>query len=95
MSRRSIAGMKVNLRRCHTCPFNPDGVREIRTSVEQRCLTKASQLCHGTDNKTLCRGARDFQLMIFHRLGFLTEPTDKAWAARMVEVLLDKRERTC
>jgi hypothetical protein len=43
-------------------------------------MSEASQLCHGTDNKTLCRGARDVQITIFHRLGVLAEPTDKCWA---------------
>lgn len=78
---KSIEGMKVNRRRCKTCPFNDDGDLRIRGSVEERCLTKASQLCHGTNDTTLCKGARDFQLQIFYRLGWLPEPTQAAWDA--------------
>jgi hypothetical protein len=74
--------------RCPTCPFGDgtgkDRVPEIANMVRQRCLTEASQICHhprlhGKPEKHLCRGARDYQLEIFHRLGVIREPTDKAW----------------
>lgn len=54
-------------------------MQEIRQMVETRCLTEVSQICHGTNNKTLCRGARDLQLQFFFRLRVIKEPTDKAW----------------
>lgn len=79
MKTKNIQGMKVNASRCSTCPFNDDGCISVRNTVMQRCLTQASQLCHGTDNKTLCRGARDWQIEMFHRLGFLKEPTEECW----------------
>lgn len=71
--------MKVMRAKCPTCPFNEDGVREIRTTVESYIFTRASQTCHGVEDTMLCRGARDQQLQFFHRLGFLREPTDQAW----------------
>jgi hypothetical protein len=76
---RKLAGVKVNKTLCETCPFNDDGCIAIRTRVQQRVLSQASQMCHGTENKTLCRGARDFQIQIFYRMGFLKEETDKCW----------------
>lgn len=76
---KNIAGFKVNKVCCKTCPFSDGGSLQVRQSVQRRCLSVGSQLCHGTGNKTLCRGARDFQLQIFHRLGVLKEPTDKCW----------------
>ncbi len=79
MRSKNITGMKVNASRCHSCPFNENGCASIREMVQGRCMTEASQICHGTDNKTLCRGARDFQIQMFHRLGVLKEPTDKCW----------------
>lgn len=79
MKTRDISETPVNQRRCHSCPFNDDGCRDIRAKVEARCLTEASQLCHGTHNRTLCRGARDFQIQAFHRIGFLKRPTDECW----------------
>lgn len=77
---KSIEGMKVNKKRCHSCPFNKNGCMAVRISVTEKIMSKASQLCHGTDNKTLCRGARDQQLTVFHRLGVIKAPTDEAWA---------------
>ena len=52
--------------------------------IQQQCLTKGSQICHhpvveGEPETHLCRGARDFQLQVFYRVGFLEEPTDTAW----------------
>mgnify|MGYP001558602456 CR=1 FL=1 len=79
MKYRDIAGMKVNAARCDSCPFNTNGCHTVRQKVEQRVVTDASQLCHGANNVTLCRGARDHQLQIFYRLGILKEPTDKCW----------------
>lgn len=78
MKKRDISGMAVNKERCKSCPFNDHGSLELRTMIQKRSLT-GSQLCHETENKTLCRGARDFQLQILHRMDFLKEPTDKCW----------------
>ena len=83
MSRiRNTSGMIVNKSRCKTCMFNEGGCLRTRASVEKRVLTQASQICHHTD-KTLCKGARDFQIQIFHRLGILSEPTQEAWDETM------------
>lgn len=70
----------VQKQRCATCPFNENGDQLIKANVISRILTEASQLCHHVDNKLLCRGARDYQIEIYHRLGVLAEPTDKAWS---------------
>lgn len=71
--------MNVNPKRCKTCPFNAGGNREIRAKVVNLVVNKlsCSQYCHGTDNATLCRGARDEQLKKLHQLGYLPEPTDR------------------
>lgn len=78
----------VMQRQCTTCPFRTDecGRRidpQLAARVESRLL-EVSQICHHPrlENKPethLCRGARNWQLTIFHRLGVLAEPTDKAW----------------
>lgn len=92
---RDIRDMPLNKVMCKTCPFGPDGVQEIRHVVEGRCMTVGSQICHGTGNKTLCRGARDHQLTLFHRMGVLTAATDAAWGKAMAEVGLDRQQETC
>lgn len=83
--------------KCPTCPFNKGGngreaAPDIADMVRHRCLTEASQICHhprlhGKKEDHLCRGARDFQLEVFHRIGLLETPTDEAWKKKMQEIL--------
>lgn len=70
---------------CASCPFREGGDIHLRNQVLSRTILKASQICHhpalsGKKQTHLCRGARDEQLTILHRLGMLPEPTDKAFA---------------
>jgi hypothetical protein len=86
---RKIKNMKVMQAQCATCPFR--GESDVRAMVEQRCLTQASQICHaprlhGKRETHLCRGARNFQLTIFYRMGFLNAPTDACWDAKRQEL---------
>ena len=84
-----ISTYPVMPKRCATCPFRTDERGnylddELVTKIQQQCLAEASQICHHSrlsnqPETHLCRGARDFQLTIFHRLGLLTEPTDEEW----------------
>jgi hypothetical protein len=72
-------------KKCMTCPFGPKGDARIRAAVMGRLLT-GSQMCHSPRLKRrgethLCRGARDEQLRIMHRLGVIAEETDAAWEA--------------
>ena len=73
---------------CKTCPFGPEGLVELRNTVMTRMLNDGvSQVCHGTEGKnrkpnSLCRGARDQLLVLFHRMQFIDEPTDEAWDAK-------------
>jgi len=59
--------------------------------IRERCLSEASQICHhpilnGKTETHLCRGARDFQLEIFHRLGVIESETDQAWDKKKHEL---------
>lgn len=87
MFMQNITNMKVNAKRCSTCPFNEDGCIEIRNVVMQRIMElQTSQLCHHTDNTTLCRGARNWQKQIFYRLGFLDDESDKTWNRKLSQI---------
>jgi len=76
-------------KQCATCVLRKDDRgryvdRTLAISVMNRCLTQASQVCHhprleGKPETHLCRGARDYQIEFFYRLGFLSAPTDLAW----------------
>ena len=86
---KDISNWRPRPTKCPSFPFRTDSdgrhpdpslVNRIQTQV----LSKASQICHhprthGKDEFQLCRGARDFQLQIFFRLGRINAPTDKAW----------------
>jgi len=95
----NISKMEVMKARCLTCPFGNKGERDrsphTADKVRARVITSASQICHhprlsGKKQTHLCRGARDYQLTIFHRLGVITEPTDVAWKQQQ-NSLLNKR----
>jgi hypothetical protein len=78
--------MSVMKSMCGTCPFSEHGCKEVRARVMTRIIDK-SQHCHstghlsttGTHATHLCRGARDQQLIVMHRLGVIEAPTDEAW----------------
>ena len=85
-------------KRCSTCPFNTNErgrhpCPELVDKIQRRCLSEASQICHhprlgGKPETHLCRGARDFQLLMFYRMGLLDKPTDEAWARKVKELVL-------
>jgi hypothetical protein len=84
MSYKDIRSFSVNQTFCHSCPFKPDerGIYqnpELANKVIERTLFKGQQICHGTKNTTLCRGARNYYLEFYSRLGWLENPTDEAW----------------
>lgn len=91
MKARDISGMPVKKIMCESCPFGPNGCQEVRATVEER-LFQVSQTCHSTGavhgkkDTHVCRGARNFQLQILHRLGFLESPSDEAWEKRANEL---------
>jgi len=80
---------------CATCPFRKQGWTEVQPLLVQRATSEASPICHSTGPDRLkgsckkpfiCRGARDLQLKLFVTLGYLKEPTDEAWAAKLEEI---------
>lgn len=81
---KKIRNWPVMAAMCESCPFKEGGDRELRNRVMERTILQASQICHhpalrGKRQTHLCRGARDEQLTILHRLGLLPEPTDAAF----------------
>lgn len=84
---------------CGTCPFRAGSPwMGLAGYLEERALTTGNRICHSTGTSSICgrtnkaelvcRGARDRQLAFFHAVGFLSEPTDAAWAARCEELHL-------
>lgn len=77
-----ISNFSVMNSKCWSCPFVID--LSLSHQIMNRCL-ESSQVCHhprlsGKKETHLCRGARDYQLEIFHRLGIISEPTDESWS---------------
>jgi len=97
---RAIADFPVCAAQCSTCPFRVDASGrhpdpQLVSRIQLRCLTEASQICHhprlqGKPETHLCRGARDYQLQIFHRLGLLDTPTDAAWERAISQLKLEE-----
>lgn len=93
---RDVSSMPVMRRKCSTCPFGPNGAKNVRATVEARLLT-VSQTCHSTGaahgrrDTHICRGARDFQLKIMHGLGVISAPTDAAWKEKWDKITEEKR----
>jgi hypothetical protein len=91
---------------CATCPFRPESPHAyLARDLTQSALGQSSRICHSTGSNNainrrtgkppqLCRGARDIQLQVFHRLGFLSAATDEAWDAKCVELGLPTHEKT-
>ncbi|MGH8001983.1 MAG: hypothetical protein ACREPR_21780 [Brasilonema sp.] len=84
-----IVNLPVMKAKCKTCPFHTDEHGRhldphLVSIIQADIISKASQLCHhprliGEKETHICRGARDFQIEIFYRLGVLETPTQEAW----------------
>lgn len=84
--------------KCQTCPFREGSpYAHLSGSLALSALSEASRICHSTGpgnavNRKpkgpamLCRGARDIQIRVFHQTGFISEPTDEAWAAKLAQL---------
>lgn len=79
----------VRNERCATCVTKPqsEGGIYLRPGaleqIQAAAIRGICQECQGDDNRTLCRGIRDYQLTIWARMGIIDEPTDEALAAAM------------
>lgn len=83
---------------CATCPFRKGSpYAYLASDLTNSALGKSSRICHSTGSnnainkrtgkpRALCRGARDIQLQVFHRLGVIEAATDEAWEAKCKEM---------
>lgn len=87
---------------CPTCPFREGSPYEgLRTELTISALSDASRICHSTGSNgihkrtgkppKLCRGARTVQLNYFAATGFISAPTDAAFAAKWKEMQDENR----
>ncbi len=91
MRKRNTKGWPVMPAKCKTCPFGPNGDPQLAHAVLDRTLFQSSQICHHPVLKKkkethLCRGQRDEQLVLLHRMGWIEEPTDEAFTKRSREL---------
>lgn len=75
--------VEVNEQQCYSCPFNETSNRlplpiERMNEIYGYLANGTNHMCHSTSDETVCRGGRNFQLQILHRMGLITEPTDNA-----------------
>jgi len=97
----------VRKRNCKTCPWLEGQAEEwacLKPMLMDRAL-HSTPLCHSTGKALtrhngerlkahVCRGARDFQLELWYRMGFLSAPTDEAWDAKLQEIEEEEHGRT-
>jgi hypothetical protein len=94
MNHYDIKFLPVNISLCSTCPFARSHEQSValQSQVIARMLSDgASQICHRTEGpgrepRSLCRGARDQMLELFHRMQFIDKATDEAWDAKRLEL---------
>ena len=89
--------LPIMAQQCATCPFREGSkYAALAGQLGEHALTKDSRICHSTGTNAiggrtgkpsrLCRGARDLQLKYFYSIGFISAPTDEAWAAKCQEM---------
>lgn len=69
--------LDVQLTKCKTCPFRINN-QQLIAKITAKVLSSSNHICHNHDTK-ICRGSRDVQIEIFHRLGVLESPTDEGY----------------
>ena len=97
---RKKKGMPVRTTMCASCPYREGSPTEfLKLTLLENQLNPQSghtTICHSTGNnptikavnvpEKLCRGARDFQIKLFHSIGFIDAPTEEAWNAKRREL---------
>lgn len=84
---------KARPKQCATCIFGPPGSRVELTperwgDIIEYILRGVPHLCHspgptGKAHELACRGARNYVLTFWARIGLITEPTDEALESAM------------
>lgn len=95
MSKKNKGVIPVCEVKCPTCPFREGSKTAfLALHLAESALTQSSRICHSTGSNNafhrrtgkpemICRGSRDVQIQYFHAIGFIAEPTDEAWAAKL------------
>ncbi len=84
--------IRIRKTQCESCVFRPEQEGGIylspfrRVEIVAYLLQGTNQLCHHDEDRTVCRGGRDYQLQCWHRMGMIEEPTDEALREAMREV---------
>lgn len=93
-----ISGWPVEKKMCPSCPFRETGDRELADKVLNRTLFQASQICHhpvlkGKKEHSICRGARNVQLLLLYRIGWIEAATDASFEKKSREMLKLKEKK--
>jgi hypothetical protein len=66
---------------CHSCIMRQDEIMAYT-------LRGQTHLCHNNPH-CACRGMRDYQLKLWHRMGIIESPTDEALQKKFNELFPD------
>lgn len=82
-------GTKLMSTQCKSCPFQIGGLdlgTDKMSEIMEYLIRGINHMCHSDKtNHTICRGGRDYQLEIWHRLSIIKEATDNALYDAMAE----------
>lgn len=101
MPRPKKLSAKIDVRRtqCATCVFKRECEGGLalaphrRAKIEAQVLSGNNQLCHHDNDKTICKGGRDYVLIIWHRMGLIESATAKALNKKLASLGLAPRWR--
>lgn len=95
MSKKKKGVIPVMPQKCASCPFREGSKTAfLALHLAESALTQSSRICHSTGSNNafhrrtgkperICRGSRDVQIQYFYSIGFIAEPTDEAWTAKL------------
>lgn len=88
--------MQPPTEQCKSCPFRRGGLQlqpHYLAQIYQYLLEGENHLCHRSRQENrVCWGGRQWQLEVFHRLGYIAAPTNEALAARMRDSGVEPKE---
>jgi hypothetical protein len=90
-------GTKLALQQCNSCPFREGGLGLGITKLEEikaYLLQGTNHFCHSdSNNKTICRGGRNYQLEMWYKAGIISAPTDEALEEAMLKMGITPKVR--
>jgi hypothetical protein len=83
-----VRRLKLRRNKCKTCPFGGgSNLFSVNTidGIKNNVINGINHICHSED-KYICRGARNYCLNMWHRMGRIESPTDEGLYKAMISI---------